>query len=93
MVRDYWLYQERKVYEPWAAHLHVIAMTSIDIRFYAEYLPATCENVLDVSCDRSSLLEAFKVFSERHNVGFTLDEVQQINSLWLRIANDLGLVI
>lgn len=94
MVRDYWLYQDRRgVVEPWAAHVHVIDVTSIDIRFYAEYLPAKSENTLNVQCDYASLLDAFREFSERHGREFTIDEVQQVQRLWLKIANDLGLSI
>lgn len=93
MVRDYWVYQERAVKEPWAAHVHVIGMSSVDIRFYAEYLPAKCSNYLDVPCDYASLVDAFRAFAEEHGQEFTIDDVQQVNCIWLTIANDLGLNI
>lgn len=93
MTRDYWVYQEREIKEPWAAHVHVLGATSIDIRFYAEYLPAKCSNYLDVPCDYASLLDAFRQFAGEHGQDFTIDDVQQVNRLWLAIANDLGLII
>lgn len=93
MTRDYWLYQEREVQEPWAAHVYVIGATHIDIRFYAEYLPAKCSNYLGVGCDYASFLDAFERFAEEHGQDLTVDDVQQVNRLWLAITNDLGLII
>ena len=93
MTRNYWVYQEREIQEPWAAHVYVIDTTSIDIRFYAEYLPAKCENVLDVPCDYASLLDAFRQFADEYGQEFTVDDMQQVNRVWLAIANDLGLII
>ena len=93
MTRDYWLYQEPGVQEPWAAHVYVIDTTSIDIRFYAEYLTAKCENILDVPCDYASLLDAFRQFAEEHGKEFAVDDVQLVDQLWLTIANDLGMII
>ena len=93
MTRDYWVYQDREVAEPWAAHVYVIGVDSIDIRFYAEYLPAKAFNVIGLSCDYAALLDAFREFSEKHSQEFTIDDIQQVNRLWLSIANDLGLII
>lgn len=98
MYRDYWVYQERDVKEPWAAHVHAFAPEKnrpgyIDVAFYAEYAPSKSKRYIGVILSYNHLLGAFEEFSKECGVEFTLDEVKQVNRLWLSIAHDLKLEV
>lgn len=98
MFCDYWVYQERDVKEPWAAHVYAFAPEKgrpgyIDVSFYAEYAPSKSKKFVGVNLSYSGILEAFGEFSKGCGVDFTLDEVKQVNRLWLGIAHDLDLEV
>lgn len=95
MFRNYWVYQARGTPEPFAAHVIVSnlgGLMQIQTVFYAEWI-ATEYNQETRRCagDYDSLLACFKSFLEGHEQEFTLDEVKQVNEVWLKIAKDFGI--
>ena len=91
MYKNYWLYQARGTPEPWVVHVLVNnlgGLVSCELDFYAEYLPGDNQETWNCAAEYNAFLAVFEQFSSDHNQDFTLDEIKQVNGLWLKIARD-----
>ena len=90
MTRDYWLYQERKVKEPFALHVWVIDKHHADFRFYAEYLPAKSRNYLYVDISFKEFTRILEAFAKSACIELETSDYDQIAELYLSIKQDLN---
>lgn len=89
MTRDYWMYQERTVKDPFAVHVWVIDRHHVDFAFYAENIPAKTRKYLYVDIKLSAFMQVFYAFAKLAKMELTNEDFDQVTELFLSIKQDL----
>lgn len=92
MTRDYWLYQEREVKEPFALHVWVIDKHHADFCFYAEYLPAKSRKYLYVDIKHNDFIGILEAFAKTAGIELESNDYDQMTELYLSIKQDLHIM-
>ena len=87
MKRDFWFYQEQDVGEPFAAHIYIVSKNRLNMRVYAEYLPA--KTFLDVPISHRELVRIFSEVVQAGGMLLTSRDLDQIESLYMAIMQDV----
>lgn len=87
--RDFWIYQDREISEPWAVHVWVIPDASegyvLNARVYAEYIPFGSKSFLALSGNWETIRDTVQdVVSEYapDGIDFTEDDTEHIQAIF-----------
>lgn len=84
-MRDFWIYQDREIQEPWAIHVFIWNDETMSARMYAEYLSGKRSTVTKIRVSLVVLLdcvEAILLNADRPEC-FNKDDEAQIRDYWL----------
>ena len=84
-MRDFWIYQDREIAEPWAIHVFIGNDETMSVRMYAEYLSGKRATVTKVRVSLVVLLECIKAIIVNADKAecFSKEDEAQIRDYWL----------
>ena len=88
MARDFWMYQEREVKEPFAAHIWLFDSEYVNIRIYAEYVSSGAKNYMFIPIRLRDFFNVFEDFAEGNGWQLEAQDYDQIESLYQAITLD-----
>lgn len=89
MARDFWMYQERNVAEPFAAHIWLLDGEFVNIRIYAEYVKSGAEIHMFVPISLRELYKIFEGFAQDHGWALNTQDYDQIETLYESLVQDM----
>lgn len=89
MARDFWMYQERDVAEPFAAHIWLFDAEYVSIRIYAEYVKSGAEIHMFVPINLRELFGVFEGFAEKYGWELNVQDYDQLETLYAALVQDM----
>lgn len=86
MVRDYWIYQERDVLEPWAVHVWLLNDMTLNLAIYAEWIPAKAKRILAIPATFEDFTAELQKCCNDNGQAFTVADMKQLNRVWVKMA-------